>query len=675
MKKFVLRRDSTSEQRPASYKIPYDEVLNERQLEAVMHQNGPALVIAGAGSGKTRTLIYRVARLIEHGVPPQHILLLTFTRRAAREMMERATNLLDDRCRKINGGTFHFYCNRLLHQYAESIGYPDNFTLLGASDAVDVIELLRNDIDIPRQGKRFPRKGTIYSMISTAANKQKSLHEVVDEEYSQFLHHIDTIEEIARRYHAYKRHNHVMDFDDLLVETCNLLRDNRELRLKTASANRYILVDEYQDTNALQAELVHLLSDGHSNIMAVGDDAQSIYSFRGASHRNILNFPEEFSDCRVIKLEENYRSTQNILNLANAVIAQAREKFEKKLFTRRKEGELPGLVRAPDERDQSRFVAQMILNKREEEVDLGDIAVLFRNGRDSYDLELELNRKKIPFVKYGGQKFTEAAHIKDVLAHIKVVVNPSDTLSWNRILLLLDGIGPKTARDIISKLSDQGGRTELGGISGIPEKAKTSLMGLSLLLADLKKHDFTVSEAVEHVVNYYKPICERRFDDHPKRIKDLEAFVSLSRNFRSFDHMLEDLTLDPIEATAVETEPGVKDENPLVLSTIHSAKGLEWRTVFLIQCLDGIIPSGYSLEDEEQIDEELRLLYVACTRAADEIFISYPVLQQSAHGDYFSNPSRFIQDLDSKLIENWELVEEGQQDELGEGSEPPKLSE
>lgn len=674
MKKFVLKRDTPSENRPENYRIAYNDLLNEQQHEAVMHQDGPALVIAGAGSGKTRTLTYRVARLIEHGVPPQHILLLTFTRRAAREMMERATSLLDERCSKINGGTFHFYCNRLLHQYAEAIGYPENFTLLDASDATDVIDILRSDTDIPKQGKRFPRKGTIYSMISTAANKQQSLHQVIDEQYSQFIHHIDAIEEIARRYQMYKKQNHVMDFDDLLVEACNLLRENRELRLKIATSNRYILVDEYQDTNALQAELIHLLSDGHNNVMAVGDDAQSIYAFRGANHRNILNFPKEFDNTRIIKLEENYRSTQNILNLANAVIRQAKEKFEKNLFTNREEGELPGLVRAPDERDQSRFIAQMILNKREEEVDLGEIAVLFRNGRDSYDLELELNRKKIPFVKYGGQKFAEAAHIKDVLSHVKVIVNPSDTLSWNRILLLLEGIGPKSARDIVEALSRQNEKFEFGGIKGVSEKARSSLMGLGTLLMDLKQKDFTVSEAINHIVNYYKPICEKRFDDHPKRLKDLEAFVSLSQNFRSFDHMLEDLALDPIEASAMETEPGQKDENPLVLSTIHSSKGLEWQTVFLIQCLDGIIPSGFSLEDEDQIDEELRLLYVACTRAGDELYITYPLLQQSARGDYFSNPSRFVQNLDDKLLEPWELVEESQQ-QLPETDEPKRLEE
>lgn len=674
MKKFVLRRDTPSENRPENYQIAYSELLNQQQLEAVMHQDGPALVIAGAGSGKTRTLTYRVARLIEHGVPPQHILLLTFTRRAAREMMERATSLLDERCNKINGGTFHFYCNRLLHQYAEAIGYPPNFTLLDASDAVDVIDILRNDLDINRRGKRFPRKGTIYSMISTATNKQQSLHQVVDEQFSQFLHHIDAIEEIARRYQVYKRQNHVMDFDDLLTETCSLLRENRELRLKVAASNRYILVDEYQDTNSLQAELIRLLSQGHSNVMAVGDDAQSIYAFRGADHRNILNFPEEFNGTKIIKLEENYRSTQNILNLANNVIGQARDKFDKKLFTNREEGEFPGLVRAPDERDQSRFIAQMVLNKREEEIDLGDIAVLFRNGRDSYDLELELNRKKIPFVKYGGQKFAEAAHIKDVLAHLKVVVNPSDTLSWNRVLLLLEGIGPKSAQNIVSALSQREKPHELGDMSGLSEKAKSSLMGLSSLLTDLKDKDFTVSEAVDHIVTYYKPICEKRFDDHPKRLKDLEAFVSLCRNFRSYDHLLEDLALDPIEATAVDTEPGVKDENPLVLSTIHSSKGLEWKTVFLIQCLDGIIPSGFSLEDEEAIDEELRLLYVACTRAADELFITYPLLQQSARGDYFSNPSRFIDNLSDNLLEPWELVEESQQ-QLTESDEVKKLNE
>lgn len=656
MKKFVLKKED--DQKKIDYQIAYQDELNEAQFDAVQHEKGPALVIAGAGTGKTRTLIYRVARLIENGVSPDNILLLTFTRRAAREMLERAGRVLDQRCAKVNGGTFHYYCSRLLHQYADRIGYPDNFTILDASDAIEVIQLIRTELKAAASGKRFPRKNSIYNMISTVANKQMSLHEVVDLQYPQFREHIDKLEQIYSAYQKYKVTAHVMDFDDLLVHTRDMLRDNDDIRAKVASMNRYVMIDEYQDTNALQAELAGLFAYGHQNIMAVGDDAQSIYAFRGADHKNIMRFPDQFPGTRLIKLEENYRSTQRILDLANVLLSNAEEKYDKNLFTNREEGDLPAMVKAPDERDQSRFISQMILNMREQGLELQDMAVLFRNSRDSFELELELNRKKIPFIKFGGLKFAEAAHIKDVMAHLKVLVNPADSLSWNRVLTLLDGIGPKTSAELVEWLTSQQDPYGMEGMQQVSGKYKKQLDSLSLLLTDLKKKDFTTSETVEHIINYYKPFCEKKFDDHPKRLKDLEAFVGLAQNFTTLDQILNDLSLDPIEQSAMDTEAGHEDENPLVLSTIHSSKGLEWNQVFIMQCLDGVIPSGYSLDDADSIDEELRLLYVACTRAADNLYLTYPVLQNNTYGDYFTNPSRFISNMDEKLLEPWVLVEE-----------------
>ena len=659
MKKFVLQNDRNAA-RQDNFKIPYDEVLNERQFEAVMFERGSALVIAGAGTGKTRTLVYRVARLIESGIDPDKILLLTFTRRASREMLSRAAKLLDDRCTKVRGGTFHFYCSQLLHQYASLIGYPDNFTIIDTADAMEIIQMLRGELRYNKLEKRFPRKNTLYSMLSTSINKQLSLHEVVDKEYSQFLNHIDRIEELAKHYHAYKEANNVMDFDDLLVNLRNLLLDNEQVRNKIAGRNRYVLVDEYQDTNALQAELVSLFSSVYHNVMAVGDDAQSIYSFRGADHKNIMEYPEQFDNTKIIKLEENYRSTQRILDLTNNILDKATQKYDKRLFTRNDPGELPALIKAPDERDQSRFISQMILRLREQGQELSDTAVLFRNGRDSFDLEIELNHKKIPFIKYGGQKFSEAAHIKDVLGYIRVIVNAQDTIAWNRILTLLEGIGPKTASDLISWLKTQDNPYEIGASNFVSDKYLQQIHALSSLLQDLKKNDYTVPEAVDHIVSYYKSFCEKKFDDYPKRLKDLEAFVGISENYSSFNKMLEELALDPIESTALETEASQKDENPLILSTIHSAKGLEWNNVFIIQCLDGIIPSGFSVNSDDDLDEELRLLYVACTRAKNNLYISYPVIQNTTYGEYFSNPSRFINDIEEKLLEPWVLVEESE---------------
>lgn len=659
MKKFVLNKEENIK-RPEDFQIPYNDVLNSRQLEAVMFGDGPALVIAGAGTGKTRTLIYRVARLIESGIRPEQLLLLTFTRRAASEMLNRASKLLDDRCRNVRGGTFHFYCSQLLHKYASFLSYPDNFTIIDASDAIEVLQLIRSELNYNKLKERFPKKNTLYSILSTAVNKQLSVHEVIDEQYPQFLHHVERIEELSAKYALYKETNHVMDFDDLLVKTRDLLRENEQIRVAEATRNRYVLVDEYQDTNALQAGLVALFSSRYHNVMAVGDDAQSIYSFRGADHRNIMQFPEQFPGTKIIKLEENYRSTKRILDLTNIVLDKATSKYDKRLFTQNEAGELPALVKAPDERDQSRFITQMILNLREQDFDLSDIAVLFRNGRDSFDLEIELNQKKIPFIKFGGQKFSEAAHIKDVLAHVRVIVNPMDAIAWNRLLRLLDGIGPKTASDLVTWLRQQDNPYEIGASKLISERYIKQIYNLSTLLQDLKNKNYSVAETIRHIVDYYKPICEKQFDDYPKRIKDLEAFTGISENYASLPKLLEELSLDPIEATAVDTETSQKDENPLVLSTIHSAKGLEWNNVFIIQCLDGVIPSGFSIKNETELDEELRLLYVACTRAKSNLFITYPVIQNASFGEYFSNPSRFIQDIDENYLEPWLLVEESE---------------
>lgn len=660
MKKFVLSQDDIT---PAEYSIQYEDLLNEAQLEAVMFDEGSALIVAGAGTGKTRTLVYRVARLVESGVDPTQILLLTFTRRAASEMLRRASQILDERCQRVEGGTFHHYCSKILHRYAEKIGYPEQFTIIDAGDAMDTVNLVRSQVDIPTQKKRFPKKSTLYNIFSTSVNKQMTVRDVVEEQYPQFVNYTETIELLADKYAAYKEQNFVMDFDDLLVKTRDLLRDQPEVRKKVAAQHKHVLVDEYQDTNALQAELTQLFSSVHNNVMAVGDDAQSIYSFRGADHKNMMRYPELFEDTKIIKLEENYRSTQRILDVANRVLKQAGEKFEKELYTIKEEGDMPGLVKAANMNDQSRFLTQMILNLREQGHELNEIACLFRNGRDSFDLEVMLNKKNIPYIKYGGQKFTEAAHVKDVLAHLRVLVNPKDTISWNRVLMLIDGIGPKTAEDLFSWAQTGGNPYRPDQAPNTSDRYLTQLKALGNLFSELKKLDGAVPEQLQAVVDYYEKFCKKRFDDHPKRMKDLETFVDISGTYKSLEKMIEEIALDPIEATAIDTETTEKDEAPLILSTIHSSKGLEWHTVFLIQCLDGILPSGYAIEDEEQMDEEIRLLYVAVTRAKEQLFITYPALFQSRYGDYFTNPSRFIEDIEKDYLEPWLLVEESEEEQ------------
>lgn len=669
MKKFVLSGDDAGH---TNSSITYEDLLNEAQYEAVMHQDGPALVVAGAGTGKTRTLVYRVARLIESGVDPSQLLLLTFTRRAAHEMLTRASQLLDDRCRRVEGGTFHHYCSKLLHRYSKKIGFPENFTVIDSSDAMDTIHLLRSRLEIPKNRSRFPKKSTLYAIFSTSVNKQKSVRETIEEEYSHFVKEIENIESIFHNYQSYKELNNVMDFDDLLIKTNELFEQHPDVLEEVSSGNQHVLVDEYQDTNALQADLARHFSSVHQNIMAVGDDAQSIYSFRGADHRNMLHFPELFPGTKVIMLEENYRSTQQILDLANKILTLASHKFEKKLTTQNDDGDLPGLIKSANMNDQSRFITQMILNLREQGHELNDIAVLFRNGRDSYDLEVMLNRKNIPFVKYGGQKFTEAAHVKDVLAHLKVLINPKDTISWNRVLMLIEGIGPKTAEELFRWAQEGGDPFRPDQAPNISDRYILQLRALGELFKALNRLSGSVTEQLQKVVEYYASFCKKRYDDHPKRMKDLEAFVDISGTYRSLESMIEEIALDPIEATAVDTETSQKDEPPLILSTIHSAKGLEWNTVFLIQCLDGILPSGYALDDPEQLDEEIRLLYVAVTRAKINLFLTYPALFQSRYGDYFSNPSRFLDEIPDNLLEPWILVEE-QNESLPEKGHQQKL--
>lgn len=657
MKKFVLKRDE-AKLRPEDYSIPYVDLLNQQQLEAVFYHYGSALVVAGAGTGKTRTLVYRVARLVESGVDPSEILLLTFTRRAAKEMLNRASSVLDERCKRVKGGTFHFYCSQLLHTYAEYIGFPNNFTIIDTADSLEIIQFVRTQLQLHKKKNRFPNKNTIYSMLSTCKNKNLDIRVVLLESYPQFINYQEKIEEVINGYENYKAKNFVMDFDDLLIKTVQLLEQHDDVRIRVASNHKFVMVDEYQDTNKLQAKLAALFSSVHDNIMGVGDDAQSIYSFRGADHQNIMEFPKIFKNTKLIKLEENYRSTPQILNSANRLLEQANFKFNKYLFSKKPDSDKPALVKASSEHDQSRFVSQAILQLREQDIPLNELSVLFRNGRDSFDLEVELNKKNIPFVKYGGQKFTEAAHIKDVLAHIRVLVNPKDTIAWNRVLMLIDGIGPKTAQELFEWIRFSNNPYQFDASDAASKSYLNQLKELSALLLKQKNEDQTVSETISDLVDYYRVFCEKRYDDYPKRLKDLEVFINISVNFHSLEKMLEELALDPISASAVETEQKQKDEPPLVLSTIHSSKGLEWQQVFIINCLDGIMPSSYSVESEEQLDEELRLLYVATTRAKQMLYYSYPALAQSSYGDYFTQLSRFLEPLEDEEIDVWALVEE-----------------
>lgn len=656
-RRFVLKAEDASARRLT---IDYAAALNPQQYAAATAGPGPVLVIAGAGTGKTRTLVYRVAYLVETGTPPEEIVLLTFTRRSAREMLTRAATLLDGRCTRVQGGTFHSFCAGLLRRYAPRIGFSNRFSILDAADAADVLDVLRTVLGLHAAGKRFPRKKTLYNLFSAVANQQAPLDEILAQRYPQFLDYHDVLLDLLGQYRAYKQRHGLMDYDDLLTRTLELFEQHDDVRRQVAAGYRHVLVDEYQDTNRPQANLVRQFASVHGNIMAVGDDAQSIYRFRGADFRNIFAFPDQFPGTTVLKLEQNYRSTQAILNFANHVITYARRKYDKRLFTERAGGELPALVSANDDRFESRFVAQMILRLREEGTPLHRMAVLFRSGFNAFDLEVELNRRNIPFVKYGGLKLSEAAHIKDVLAHLKVAENPKDAIAWNRILQLLEGVGPKTSQRIIEWVtSDSDDPFALEDQFFRPRYA-AALKALFALLRSLRTPETTLTAQVEAILRYYDPILKRKYyEDHPKRTQDLEHFVGLAESFTDRADFLSSLALDPIELTALDADPLDDDEAPLVLSTIHSAKGLEFHSVFLIHALDGVLPSGYALRDADDVDEELRLLYVAVTRAEEYLFISYPIRQYRRYqGEYLSNPSRFVAGVPEDLLEPWTLVEE-----------------
>jgi DNA helicase-2/ATP-dependent DNA helicase PcrA len=648
------------------YRIDYRGELNEAQYEAATTLAGPVLVIAGAGSGKTRTLVYRVARLVESGVNPAQVLLLTFTRKAAEEMLRRAAVLVGASCEHVAGGTFHSFANTVLRRAGRAIGLAPGFTILDRSDSEDVVNLLRARAGLDRKERRFPRKGAILEVFSMAVNRSTSVPELIETAYGHLADHLDDLVRLERDYRDYKRDKGLVDYDDLLVLLRDLLRDHRDVAERLSRNYGHVMVDEYQDTNRLQSEIVRGLAVTHDNVMAVGDDSQSIYSFRGANFRNIMDFEQLFPGTRLVKLEENYRSTAPILHLANAIIDRAREKHTKILRARASGDQPPLLVQCGDERAQSRFVAQRILELREEGLSLDDVAVLFRSSYHSFDLELELQKHDIPFVKRGGFKFIETAHVKDVLAHLRVVENPRDAVSWHRVLLLLDGLGPKTAGDIVTHVATA---AELPAaverLGTFPRRGAYSkdLARLTTLLAEVGADAMPVADKVAQVVGFYVPMLRHLHpEDYPKREKDLEHFLTISARYRSLASLLSDMALEPPTDSVGDVLAAELDEGLLTLSTIHSAKGLEWRAVFVIGMVDGRFPSLYNLRDDDEVEEERRLLYVAVTRAKEHLYLSYPIdVYDRSTGMVLGKPSRFVDGLPQTLLPGLQVVEEEQE--------------
>ncbi len=662
-KKYKLKRIAeTGFNKPivdeARFVINYKNELNPAQYEAAAAVEGAYLIIAGAGTGKTRTLVYRVARLVELGYDPQSILLLTFTRKAANEMMSRASILLDNRCSKIQGGTFHSFANAVLRKYSKAANIDPSFTILDQGDTHDVINLIRTQGGFAGKEKRFPKKETLGKVYSLSVNTGKKVEDIIQEDYPHFMDQIDKILGIQQVFIDYKKRNNLLDYDDLLVYLRNFLQEMNPGTKSLLSSIKFVMVDEYQDTNKLQSDIVKGLTQINKNIMVVGDDSQAIYSFRGANFKNIIEFPNLFNDVQIVKLEENYRSTQEILNFANQINEGAFEKYTKHLYAIKPGGELPFIVAASTENLQSKFIVEKILELREEGVSLGDIAVLFRSSFFSFDLEIELTKANIPFQKFGGMKFVESAHIKDVLAFLRIASNPKDVVSWYRVLLLHEGVGPKTAQKILDDLA-----TARLTIKANPEQIvnfsyNDRIAKLFELLYLLHTKNDSPPEKLEQILEYYNPIFKTNYDDFNKRKKDLEIFQNIAENYRSLDSLLADMAIEPIIDSVIDVDATDKEDEYLTLSTIHSAKGLEWHSVFIIHAVEGFFPSSRSYDNIETLEEERRLMYVASTRAKQNLIVTYPMnLYDREAGITLSKPSRFIQEMNPQLAEGW-LIDE-----------------
>ena len=643
----------------APQSVAGEDELNPAQWEAVRAIDGPVLVIAGAGSGKTRTLVYRVAHLIRSGVAPERILLLTFTRKSAQEMLERAATILDDSCTYVVGGTFHAVGASILRLHGHHLGYTPRFTILDRGDSEGIVNLIKSSLDLQGVGKRFPSKRVLVNIISQMVNRNQSLSEVIESRYWHLAEFEPQIAEINEQYHRFKREHNLMDYDDLLVNMVHIL-DHPEAGPLIRSRFSHIMVDEYQDTNPVQAAIIKGLAREHHNVMVVGDDAQSIYSFRGADFKNIMEFPNQFPGARLIKLEENYRSTQPILDFSNAIIEQARERFTKNLYTSLGGTVKPRLYAARHDGAQAAYVAGRIREYLNGGGDPREVAVLFRSGFHSYKLELECGRLGIDYEKRGGLKLTESAHIKDVLCFLRVLHNPDDRLAWNRVLLMLEKVGPKTAAKVMRVVLAADDPIAALAMYKAAPSWKKGCTELALALSDMRGLERPL-DVFDRLMSFYQDIFERIYhDDYPTRGRDLEQLRTIIGGYRDLESFLNDAALDPPEANAPDLVdlPGA---GRVVLSTIHSAKGLEWDLVFIIHLVEGKFPSAMAKTSEE-IEEERRLLYVAATRARKELYLVYP--REVANPGRFEEPaiiSRFLADLPPGLVEtaNRRLAGEG----------------
>jgi DNA helicase-2/ATP-dependent DNA helicase PcrA len=637
------------------------DALNGEQRAAVTHTGGPLLILAGAGTGKTTTLCSRVAWLLTQGVPAERVLLLTFTRRAAREMIERARTLAQraaPRAGRVVGGTFHSVAHRMVRMHATSLGLAPGFGVIDAGDAADLLDMMRQERGHAASARRFPRAQTMLDIYSRTVNAQTPLAEVLAEAFPWCEEHRDALAETFRAYVERKRELGVLDLDDLLLYWRALAGDE-VLGPRLAGIFEHVLVDEYQDVNGLQVDILKGLRAGRPELTVVGDDFQAIYGFRAASARHILDFPERFPESTVLKLERNYRSSSPILDVANAVAEQDRAGYPKRLWTDREGGSAPELAFPLDESDQAQLVCDRVLAAREEGMELRAQAVLFRAGHDSDLLELELTRRAIPFVKYGGLRYLDAAHVKDLIAVLRLATNPADEVSWFRLLQLLDGVGPVRARRILDALrASPGGCPELrrwgDAAAHVPAGALEPAATLIGALADTS--EASAGARVEQLCEALVPLVRARYPDWTARVADYEQLLAASRGASDIRHFVSELVLDPPSSSADLAGPPHLDEDYLVLSTVHSAKGLEWDAVHLIAAYDGNFPADMASSNEETIAEERRLFYVALTRPRRRLHVYVPFryyhrphARDDAHG--YGRASRFLTDEVQELFD------------------------
>jgi ATP-dependent DNA helicase UvrD/PcrA len=648
------------------FQIDYARELNPQQHAAVTALPGPALVIAGAGSGKTRTLTYRVAYLLEQGIPAEKILLLTFTNKAAGEMMRRVSDLIGQELRELWGGTFHSIGARILRTHADALGYRRDFTILDRDDSKDLIKACVADAGIETKGTHFPKPEVLNEIFSLAVNTRKTENEILETQFSYFAQFAEKISDVSKRYAKRKQSTNAMDFDDLLALWLKLLQQNADGREMYQRRFQFILVDEYQDTNKLQGDLIDLLAARHKNVMVVGDDAQSIYAWRGANFLNILDFPKRYPGAKVFKIETNYRSTPEILKVANAAIAANRNQFTKNLTPSRKSGLKPALVACQDAGQQSAFIAQRVLELRDEGVSMNQIAILYRSHFHALELQLELTKRQIPFSITSGIRFFEQAHIKDATAYLKLVTNPRDEIAFKRVAQLHPGVGGKGA-DKLWKIFSAETET-LKQIKNpiataletcAPHVGKKATVAWAQLVATAAQLEEEKSPAklLRIVIDAgYDDYLKENFANARNRLEDLEQLAVFAFQFKTTEDFLTQLAL--LTNVEAEDDNAKNDDERIRLSTIHQAKGLEFDAVFVIMLCDGLFPSARSIESDDGEEEERRLFYVAITRAKNELYLSYPLIRGgfgATGNDAFQSPSRFLSEIPKDLINEWKL--------------------